>query len=76
MTVFKDTRVLSDSCVEVVNTLMNDGKINRLAGGRSFSTGIMAVPAVLTIPVVVDITNLRNEMIESGYYQPEEIGIE
>ena len=34
MTVFKDTRVLSDSCVEVVNTLMNDGKINRLAGGR------------------------------------------
>ncbi|MDD6922902.1 MAG: sugar ABC transporter substrate-binding protein [Veillonellaceae bacterium] len=76
MTVFKDTRVLSDSCVEVVNTLMNDGKINRLAGGRSFSTGIMAVPAVLTIPVVVDTTNLRDEMIESGYYQPEEIGIE
>ena len=42
---------------------------------ESYDNGIKVVPAYLLPPVSVDASNVEKEVVETGYYSKEEIGL-
>ena len=72
MTVFKDTRVLADKCVTMVEAVL-DGKVPEINDTISYDNRKMVVPSFLCQPVVVDKGNIDRELVDSGYYTKEEV---
>ena len=72
MTIFKDTRVLADKCVTMVEAVL-EGKVPEINDTISYDNHKMIVPSFLCTPVVVDKNNIDKELIESGYYTKKEI---
>ena len=69
MSVFKDTRILVDRTVKMVNQILN-GQTVEVNG--SITTG-SETPAYLCKAVVVDKNNYREYLIESGYYTEDQL---
>lgn len=67
MTVFKDTRVLAEKCVEIIEAVLN-GTEPEINDTTSFDNHKLVVPAYLCTPVVLDKTNVKEELVNSGYY--------
>ncbi|MFM9276503.1 multiple monosaccharide ABC transporter substrate-binding protein [Paenibacillus jiagnxiensis] len=74
MTVFKDTRKLAEQTVKMANSILK-GEKAEVNDTTSYDNGKMVVPAYLLDPVSVDMTNVEKDIVGSGYYTAEEIGL-
>ncbi|GIN57079.1 multiple sugar-binding periplasmic receptor ChvE [Lederbergia ruris] len=71
-TVFKDTRELAKKAVEMVSAVL-EGKEAEVNDTETYDNGKKVVPSYLLEPVLVDIDNYKEVIIESGYYTEEEV---
>ena len=67
MSIFKDTRILTKTTVEMVDDIMNGRGVAGIDRNR-YNNGVMQVPTLLCSPVLVDIRNYKEILIDSGYY--------
>ncbi len=76
MTVFKDTRKLSNAAIEIADALLKN-KTPAIAGVRTdkktYNTGKKVVTSYLLAPVKVTKDNYKEIMIESGYYKESQL---
>lgn len=74
MTVFKDTRILAEKCANMVDDILN-GKEPEINDSISYDNHKFVVPAYLCTPIVVDKNNLKEELVDSGYYKAETLNL-
>ena len=74
MSVFKDTRTLAAQVVTMVDQICT-GQIVDVKDTESFDNGPIVVPTYLCYPVVVDINNYYEILIDSGYYTEYDLGL-
>lgn len=72
MTIFKDTRLLAKSTVEVIEAMHNGEEIE-VDDMETYHNGVKVVPTILEEPVVVTKDNYKEILIDSGYYTEDEI---
>ena len=72
MSVFKDTRVLADQVVKMVNAIV-DNKEVPVNDTKTYNNGTGVIPSYLCSPIVVTKDNLREVLIDSGYYTEKEV---
>lgn len=72
MSVFKDTRILAARAAEMVDALMK-GEVPPVNDVQSYDNGTGVIPAFLCEPVVATPDNIRQLLIDSGYYTEAEI---
>lgn len=72
MSVFKDTRLLADKCVTMVQAVL-EGTEPEINDTEQYHNNIVKVPAYLCTPVSVDAENYKEELIDSGYYTEEQL---
>lgn len=72
MTIFKDTRVLADKCVKMVQAVLEGGQ-PEINDTTSYNNNKKVVPSYLCTPVPVDKNNIQKELIDSGYYKKSEL---
>ena len=72
MSVHKDTRVLADKCVTMVQAVL-EGSEPEINDTEQYNNHMIMVPSYLCTPVVVDIDNYKEVMIDSGYYTEEQL---
>src|SRR5690606_10511893 len=65
-TVFKDTRLLADTTVDMAVAVAN-GDEPEVNDEQTYDNGVKVVPAMLLDPVSVDIENYQEVVIDSGY---------
>jgi len=70
VTVFKDTRLLTQQCAQLVKTLL-EGKIPE--GSLYYHNNVTAVPVWLQMPQVVDRSSFENILYGSEYYTKEQL---
>ncbi|WP_195430161.1 multiple monosaccharide ABC transporter substrate-binding protein [Clostridium sp. D46t1_190503_E9] len=71
-TVFKDTRVLAEKTVAIVEAVL-EGKEAPVNDTKTYDNGKKIVPSYLCEPVSVDINNYKEALIDSGYYTEEQL---
>src|SRR5699024_10382002 len=71
-TVFKDTRALAEQTVEMVEALLAGEEVP-VNDTESYDNGVEVVPSYLLEPVSVDIDNYHEVLIDSGYYEEDEL---
>jgi len=74
MTVFKDTRILADKCVSMVQAVL-EGKEPEVNDTTSYNNHKLIVPSYLCTPVAVDKDNVQSALIDSGYYTKDQVGL-
>ncbi len=74
MTVFKDTRILADKCVSMVQAVL-EGKDPEINDKTSYNNHKLVVPSYLCTPVAVDKDNVQSVLIDSGYYKKSDVGL-
>lgn len=73
-TIFKDTRLLADSTIEIINAIQAGEEDSiEVTDTESYDNGVKVVPSQLSEPVVVDADNYQETMIDSGYYTEDEL---
>ena len=70
--IFKDTRILADKAAEMANAVLS-GKEPVVNDSKTYNTGFKIVPSFMCDPVVVDKTNYKKLLIDSGYYTAAEL---
>ena len=70
--VYKDTRILAEKCVTMVNAVCNgsEPEINDI---EQYNNRVITVPAYLCTPVIINADNLEEIIIDGGYYTEEEL---
>jgi putative multiple sugar transport system substrate-binding protein len=71
-TIFKDTRLLAKAAVSMVDAVMA-GKTPEINDTKSYDNGKKIVPTYMLNPVIVDKTNWKQVLVDSGYYQESQI---
>lgn len=71
-TIFKDTRDLAKVAVNMVDALLTGGK-PEVNNTTTYNNGIKVVPSYLLKPVPVDISNYKQVLVDSGYYQAAQL---
>ncbi len=66
-TIFKDTRQLADTTVQMADTVLKGGK-PEVNNTSDYNNGIKVVPSMLLQPVIVYKDNYRKVLVDSGYY--------
>jgi putative multiple sugar transport system substrate-binding protein len=66
-TVFKDTRELAKKAASMVDAVLK-GSEPEVNDTTTYDNGVKVVPSYLLEPVIVDITNYKQVLIDSGYY--------
>jgi ABC-type sugar transport system ATPase subunit len=66
MTVFKDVRILVQTAVEAALALLKD---EAPEAGTTYNNGVIDVPGLESPVSVVDQSNIREVLIDSGYYE-------
>ena len=69
MSVFKDTEVLVDCTVTMVKQILSGKKVKT---NNKTSNGAVSVPSYLCDPIVVDKSNYKKVLIDSGYYSEDD----
>ncbi len=72
MTVFKDTRELARVTVGMVDSLFKDSE-PEINDTSTYDNGVKVVPSYLLKPVSVDASNWESILIDSGYYDMDDI---
>ncbi len=70
--VYKDTRLLAEKCVIMVNAVCNktEPEINDT---KQYNNGVITVPSYLCSPVIVNRDNIKKIIVDSGYYTEEQL---
>ena len=71
-TVFKDTRVLAQRAVNMVQAVLNS-ETAEVNDTTTYDNGVLVVPSYLEQPVSVDITNWEDVLVGAGYYTREQV---
>lgn len=71
-TVFKDTRVLAERASRMVDAVLQ-GTEPEINNTETYDNGVFVVPSYLEVPVSVDIDNWEEVLIDSGYYEMDEL---
>lgn len=71
-TIFKDTRELAKATVDMVVAIQS-GKQPKVTDSKSFNNGGKIVPANLLTPVLVDKSNWKRVLVDSGYYTEDRL---
>lgn len=74
MTVFKDTRELGKRCATMVDQICQGQEVE-VNDTESYDNGVLVVPSFLLTPVTVDADNVREVLVDSGYYSASEVGL-
>ncbi|WOO86705.1 multiple monosaccharide ABC transporter substrate-binding protein [Mollicutes bacterium LVI A0039] len=74
MTIFKDTRLLAEATVDVVEKVLN-GEEPVVNNTTDYDNGNFVVPTITIEPKAVDQDNYKETLIDSGYYTAEELGV-
>ncbi len=72
MTVYKDTRELAATTVDMVVAVL-DGKKPEINDDTTYDNGVKVVPAYLLEPVSVDINNYQEVVVDSGYINEDDL---
>lgn len=72
MSVFKDTRQLAEKAVEMIEAVLN-GKEVPVNDTSSYDNGTGIIPSYLCGPVFADKENYKEILIDSGYYEAEQL---
>ena len=70
-TIFKDTRELARVTAELVEAVLA-GKAPQINDTKSYNNGVKVVPAYLLTPVIVDKSNWKEVLVDSGYYKADQ----
>ncbi len=70
--VYKDTRLLAEKCVTMVNAVCNgsDPEINDI---EQYNNRVITVPSYLCEPVIINADNIEAIIVDGGYYSKEEL---
>jgi putative multiple sugar transport system substrate-binding protein len=71
-TIFKDTRRLAKVTVAMIDAMMQ-GKAPQVNDTKTYNNGVKVVPSYLLNPVLVDSTNWKPILIDSGYYTEAQV---
>jgi putative multiple sugar transport system substrate-binding protein len=71
--IYKDTRVLAQKCVLMVNAVLTGSK-PEINDTTTYNNNVLVVPSYLCTPVSVDGGNLEEILVGGGYYTKEELG--
>ena len=71
-TVFKDTRVLAKRAVSMADAMLK-GQKPEVNDEKTYNNGVKVVPSYLEVPVAVDKTNYKQQLIDSGYYTEDKL---
>lgn len=72
MTLYKDTRVLADKCATMVKAVL-EGTVPEINNRDEYDNGKFKVKSYLCTPIVVDKETYKEILIDSGYYDEEEL---
>lgn len=70
-TVFKDNRELAQVVTTMVDAILS-GKKPVINDEKTYNNGQKVVPSFLLKPVIVDVTNWRATLVNSGYYKADQ----
>jgi len=70
--VYKDTRILAEKCVTMVNAVCNgsDPEINDI---EQYNNRVITVPSYLCTPVIINADNIEEIIVDGGYYTQDEL---
>ena len=66
-TIFKDTRKLADTTVKMADAVLKGGK-PEVNNTKDYDNGVKVVPSMLLNSVIVDKSNYKKELVDTGYY--------
>lgn len=72
MSIFKDTRILAEKCVTMVEAVLLD-KEPEINDTEQYDNGKLVVPSYLCTPQPVDKDNYKEVLVDSEYYTEKEI---
>lgn len=72
--IYKDTRLLAEKCVTMVDALMN-GSEPEINDTEQYNNGKLTVPTYMCTPVAVDADNLEELLVDGGYYTADQLGL-
>ena len=72
MTIYKDTRILAQKCVTMVQALLENGE-PEINDTTQYNNNVLTVPSFLCDPVVIDADNYEEILIGGGYYTKEQL---
>ena len=72
MDIFKDTRMLADQVVKMVESILK-GEEAEVNDTESYDNGTGVIPTYLCEPTVVTADNYKEILIDSGYYTEDQI---
>jgi putative multiple sugar transport system substrate-binding protein len=73
MTIFKDTRILAQEIVKMVDSLLSGQKVET---NTEYDNGVITVPTLGCTLQLVTKDNWKEVVIDSGYYKIEDIPVE
>ncbi len=71
-TIFKDTRTLAKVTVGMVDALLQGG-VPEINDTTTYDNGVKVVPSYLLEPQLVDQTNWKEMVVDSGYYTEDQL---
>ncbi|SNY52758.1 multiple monosaccharide ABC transporter substrate-binding protein [Paractinoplanes atraurantiacus] len=72
-TIYKDTRQLAKTTVEMADAVLKGNKPTT-NNDKDYDNGVKVVPSMLLESVIVDKTNYKKELIDTGYYTEAQLG--
>ena len=70
-TIFKDTRDLAKVTADMVDALGSGTEV-KVNDTKTYDNGVKVVPAYLLTPVIVDKSNWKEVLVDSGYYKADQ----
>jgi putative multiple sugar transport system substrate-binding protein len=71
-TIFKDTRDLARVTAQMAEALIK-GKAPAINDEKTYNNGVKIIPSFLLKPVLVDASNVKQVLLDSGFYRAEQI---
>ena len=71
-TIFKDTRELAKVAAGMVDAVVTGGT-PQVNDTKTYENGVKVVPSFLLKPILVDKSNYKEVLIDTGYYKPEQL---
>ncbi|MDO4665643.1 MAG: sugar ABC transporter substrate-binding protein [Actinomycetaceae bacterium] len=73
-TVWKDTRELGDQVAKMVDQIVKGKKVE-VNDTKTYNNGRKVVPAYLIAPHVITKDNVKEKLVDSGYYSAADLGL-
>ena len=72
-TIYKDTRQLAKTTVAMADAVLKGGQPT-VNNTTDYNNGVKVVPSMLLQSVIVDKSNYKKELVDSGYYTQAQLG--